>query len=83
MPLAEMALRFVISNPEISCTLTGARSAAELESNVRSVERVPLPRRSARTYQRDSGVGTFFRPVEEPSSLPFGGRERRGPGWAR
>jgi hypothetical protein len=24
-----------------------------------------------------------FRPFEEPFSLPFGGQERRGPGWAR
>ena len=43
MLLPELALRFVISNPDISTVLMGARSVVEVEENVRAVEAGPLP----------------------------------------
>ena len=34
IPIAELGLRFVLSNPDVSCVLTGVKSVAELEQNV-------------------------------------------------
>ena len=81
IPLAELALRFIISNPDISCTLMGARSAQEVEQNVASVERGPL---SDDVLERLDEIAAMvpFRPFEEPFGLPFT-RPRRGPGIAR
>jgi len=82
MPIHELALRFVISNLDISTTLMGARSVAEVEANVRAVEAGPLP---ASVLARIQEIASLvpFRPFEEPFSLPFGRPERNGPGWAR
>jgi aryl-alcohol dehydrogenase-like predicted oxidoreductase len=38
-----LALRFVLSNAEISCTLTGARSPDEVEANVAAAAKGPVP----------------------------------------
>ncbi len=80
IPLPELALRFVISNPDISCTLTGARSVEEVEQNVASVEKGPL---SADVLQRLDEIAAMvpFRPFEEPFGLPFN-RPYHGPGRA-
>ncbi len=80
MPLPELALRFVISNPHITTTLTGARSAREVELNVASVERGPL---DEDVLERLDEIAAMvpFRPFEEPFGLPFG-RQYRGPGIA-
>ena len=80
MPLPELALRFVISNPDTSTVLMGARSVEEVEQNVRSVGKGSLP---------DDVLGEIaaiaamvpFRPFEEPFSLPFN-RPYKGPGHA-
>jgi len=81
MGLPEMGLRFVLSNPAVSCTLMGARSVAEVEANVAAVERGPLPQELlAKLDQLAARVP--FRPCEEPAVLPFG-REYRGPGGVR
>ena len=82
IPLAELGLRFVISNPDISTTLMGARSVAEVEANVRAVEKGPL---AADILARIREIAAMvpFRPFEEPFSMPFGKPERTGPGWAR
>lgn len=82
IPLAELALRFVISNPDISTTLMGARSVAEVEANVAAVEAGPLP---ADVLAEIKAIAAMvpFRPFEEPFGLPFGKPERNGPGWAR
>jgi len=79
--LAEAGLRFVISNPYISCTLMGARSAQEVEQNVAAIEKGPLP---ADVIQRLDAIAAMvpFRPFEEPFGLPFG-RDYWGPGMAR
>jgi aryl-alcohol dehydrogenase-like predicted oxidoreductase len=81
MPIAELALRFVISNPDITCTLMGARSADEVEQNVAAVEKGPLP---ADVLARLDEIAAMvpFRPFEEPFGLPFE-RPYKGPGMAR
>lgn len=81
MSIAELGMRFVISNPDISAVLSGSRSVEEVEANVRAVEKGPLP--SEVLAQLDEIAAMVpFRPFEEPFSLPFG-RPYRGPGWAR
>ncbi len=81
MGIAEMGLRFVLSNPEVSCTLMGARSVAEVEQNIAAVEQGPLP---AELLEKLDQIAARvpFRPFEEPAVLPFG-REYRGPGQVR
>ena len=78
--LPELALRFVLSNPDISCTLTGARSVAEVEMNVAAAERGPLP---DDILARIAEIAAMvpFRPFDEPFVMPFG-RGYRGPGYA-
>ncbi|MFH1084551.1 MAG: aldo/keto reductase [Chloroflexota bacterium] len=80
LPLAELGLRFVISNPHISCTLMGARSEAEVEQNVAAVEKGPLPADVLARLDEIAAV-VPFRPFEEPFGLPFG-RTYWGPGRA-
>ncbi len=80
LPIAEVALRFVLSNPDVSLTLMGARSVEEVEANVKAAEAGPLsPELLARLDEIAAMVP--FRPFKEPFSLPFG-REYRGPGVA-
>lgn len=81
MPIHELALRFVLSNPDISTTLMGARSVAEVEANVAAAEKGPLPSDVLARVQEIAAM-VPFRPFEEPFNLPFG-RERTGPGMAR
>ncbi|HEY3289488.1 MAG TPA: aldo/keto reductase [Anaerolineae bacterium] len=80
IPLAELGLRFVLSNPNVSCTLMGARSKAEVEANVAAVEKGPLAKD---IIDRLNAIAAMvpFRPFEEPFGLPFG-RDYRGPGIA-
>jgi aryl-alcohol dehydrogenase-like predicted oxidoreductase len=78
--LPELAIRFVISNPDISTTLMGARNAQEVEENVSAVAKGPLP---DDVLERIDAIYAMvpFRPFEEPFGLPFG-REYKGPGMA-
>jgi len=80
LPLPELALRFVLSNPDISTTLMGARSVEEVEQNVKSVEKGPLPEDVLARLQEIADMVPFH-PFEEPFGLPFG-RKYRGPGQA-
>jgi aryl-alcohol dehydrogenase-like predicted oxidoreductase len=80
MSLPELALRFVLSNPDISTVLTGARSVAEVEANVRSAEKGPLPQDVLDAIQEIADA-VPFRPFEEPFGLPFA-RPYKGPGHA-
>jgi aryl-alcohol dehydrogenase-like predicted oxidoreductase len=80
MSLPELALRFVLSNSYISTVLTGARSVAEVEANVRSAEKGPLPQDVLDAIQ-DIADMVPFRPFEEPFGLPFT-RAYKGPGHA-
>ena len=79
MPLNELGLRFVISNPDVSCTLMGARSAEEVEQNVRAVEAGPLP---AGVLARLDEIANMlpFRPYCEPAWVPLGIKGYKGPG---
>jgi aryl-alcohol dehydrogenase-like predicted oxidoreductase len=80
IPLPELALRFVLSNPAIHMTLMGARSVAEVEANVRAAAQGPLPADLLRRLDEIAAMVTF-RPFEEPFTLPFE-RPYAGPGRA-
>jgi len=80
MSLPELALRFVISNPDISTVLMGARSVEEVEQNVHSVGKGPLPDDVLAEIAAIAAM-VPFRPFEEPFSLPFN-RPYKGPGHA-
>ncbi len=80
LPLPEVALRMVLSNPDVSTVLMGARSVEEVEQNVRSVEKGPLPPDILSELQKIADM-VPFRPFEEPFGLPFG-RPYKGPGHA-
>ncbi len=69
--LPEIALRFALSNPDISCALMGARSAEEVDLNVAACQRGPLP---GDVLQRIDEIAAQvpFRPFEEPACLPLG-----------
>lgn len=71
MPLPELALRFVLSNPDVHAVLSGVRSAGEVEQNVQAAARGPL---SAGLLDRIREVAAMvlFRPHDEPFALPFG-----------
>lgn len=83
IPLPELALRFVLSNPQVDTVLTGSRSAEEVEKNVRAAEKGRL---SAAVLAEldDIAAMVLFRPFEEPFGAAFRNQERyHGPGWAR
>ena len=82
IPIHELALRFVLSNPDISTTLMGARSVSEVEANVAAAEAGPLPA-DVLAHIQDIAAMVPFRPFEEPFGLPFGRVDRHGPGMAR
>jgi len=70
LPVAEAGMRFVISNPDISCVLTGARSGQEVDLNIAAVEKGPLPEDYLKEIDTIAAM-VPFRPYEEPFSLPF------------
>jgi aryl-alcohol dehydrogenase-like predicted oxidoreductase len=80
LPIAEVALRFVLSDSRVHTTLMGARSPAEVEANVAAAAKGPLPEKVLRRLDEIAAM-VPFRPFEEPFGLPFG-REYRGPGRA-
>lgn len=79
MPLPELAIRFVISNPDVSTVLMGARSPEEVESNVASVAKGAL---SPEILQRldEIAAPVPFRPFAEPFGMQFGNENYFGPG---
>ena len=81
MPVAEMALRFVLSNKDFDTVLMGARSVEEVELNVAAAEKGPLPRDLLAKLD-EIGAMAPFRPCEEPAGCGFGW-DRRGPGGMR
>jgi len=80
LPISEVALRFVLSNPDVAMTLMGARSVEEVEQNVGAVEEGPLP---GDVLGRLDEIAAMVpcRPFEEPFGMPFG-RDYHGPGRA-
>ncbi len=81
LPIAEAGLRFVLSNPDVSCTLMGARSPEEVEQNAAAVKKGPLPPEILARLDEIANM-VPFRPFEEPFGLPFA-RAYKGPGIAR
>ena len=81
LPLAEVALRFTLSHPDITTVLSGARSREEVELNVAAAERGALP---GEVMKRLDEIAAMlpYRPYEEPFGLPIV-HEYRGPGMAR
>lgn len=76
--IVELALRFVISNSDVSTVLMGAKSVFEAESNVETVQKGPLPEDILEEIQRIYKM-VPFRPAEEPRKLPFN-NNYKGPG---
>ena len=70
LTLPEIGLRFVLSNPAIHTVLTGVRSRAELEQNVRAAEAGPLPAGLLAELDEISAM-VPFRPYEEPFGATF------------
>lgn len=79
MSITEMSLRFVLSNPSISCALIGAKSSTQLEASVKGGMKGPLP---GDILSRLDEIAAMvpFRPFEEPMILPFG-KDYAGPGF--
>lgn len=78
--LPELALRFVLSNPDISTVLMGARSVQEVEQNVAAAQKGALEEDVLEQIQEIAEM-VPFRPFEEPFGLPFT-RDYKGPGGA-
>ena len=84
IPLPEMALRFVLSNPRVDSVLMGARSPEEVIQNVASAEKGALPAEILKRLD-EIAARVPYRPFEEPFGLgwilnaPFG---YKGPGGA-
>ncbi|OGV63792.1 MAG: dTDP-4-keto-L-6-deoxy-hexose 2,3-reductase [Lentisphaerae bacterium RIFOXYB12_FULL_65_16] len=82
MSITEMAIRFVISNPAIHTVLMGARSAAEVDSNVAAVARGPLPKDILARLDEIYAM-VPYRPFAEPFGLGWrlgNPSSYRGPG---
>ncbi len=70
IPLPELGLRFVLSNPDVSTVLMGARSVAEVEQNVAAAARGALPPELLHRLDEIAAM-VPFRPFDEPAGLPF------------
>lgn len=70
LSLPELAMRYVVSNPEVSCVLSGCRSREEVEANVSAVAKGPLTSEVMSWCQAIADL-VPFRPYEEPWGLPF------------
>ncbi len=82
IPLPELGLRFVLSNPDISCALMGARSLEEVRQNIAAAEKGPLPPDLLKRLDEIAAL-VPFRPYEEPFGLPFHvTKGYKGPGAA-
>ncbi len=68
LPIPEMALRFVISNPDIHCVLMGARSAEEVQQNYATIEKGPLPKDILRKLDKIAAE-VPYRPMCEPFGI--------------
>lgn len=76
--IAELGLRYILSNPDISAVLMGVKSRIELEQNISSIDAGPLPEDIIKRIKIIAGM-VPFRPYEEPYKLPFN-TNYKGPG---
>ena len=71
-PLAEVALAWTVANPALSCSLVGSRTVAQLEANLRAVERPlandVLARLDAITGPLKQRLGPSFDYYERPEN---------------
>ena len=70
MSLPELAMRFVLSNPDIDTVLGGARTAKEVELNVKSIEAGALDNSVLKDLKKLARM-VPFRPCEEPFIAHF------------
>lgn len=82
LSLPEAGIRMVLSNPNVSILLMGARSVEEVEQNVGSINAGKLPPEILAELKNIADM-VPFRPYEEPFGLPFGRKFHGGPGQAR
>ena len=82
MPIAELSLRFVLSNRDFDTVLMGARSVEEVELNFAAAEAGPLPKDVMKKLE-EIGAMVPFRPCEEPYGNALGWTGRRGPAMLR
>ena len=68
LTLPELALRFVVSNPDVHCVLMGARSVTEVEQNAAAVNDGPLPEELL-TRLNEIAAMVPFRPAAEPFGI--------------
>lgn len=70
MSVAELGLRFALSNPEVHVVLNGAKTEAQMNDSLQAVAKGPLP---ADLLQRVDAIAAMLpcRPFEEPMVLPF------------
>lgn len=80
IPLPELALRFVLSEPRIHTAILGARSLEEVDAGADAAAKGPLPPELLGRL-REIAALVPFRPFEEPFGLPFS-RTYQGPGPA-
>lgn len=79
--LAELALRFVISNYAVHSVLAGAKSAKQVEEGVDYINRGPLPPDVLGRLNEIHAICPA-RPFQEPMILPFRNPAYFGPGMA-
>ena len=82
LSVAELSLRFALSNADVHVVLTGAKTEREIEDSLDAIEKGPLP---ADLIKRLDEIAAMVpgRPFEEPMCLPFGRpNEYFGPGPA-
>lgn len=77
LSIPELSVRWVVSNPDVSTVLMGAANRRQVELNVASVERGPLP---ADVLKRVNEIAAMvpFRPFEEPWTLNFFAYDKGG-----
>ncbi len=80
IPLPELCVRFVLSNPDISCLLIGAKTPAHVEESTAAARRGPLPPDIMGQLDKIAAM-VPYRPFEEPMIMPFG-KPYYGPGIA-
>jgi aryl-alcohol dehydrogenase-like predicted oxidoreductase len=71
LEVAATAVRFVLSNPAVSCVLTGVRTSHEVEANVAAASRGPLSPDVLAGLEAIA-ARVPFRPFDEPACLPVG-----------
>jgi len=84
IPLPELALRFVLSHPDIHCVVMGAKSAGEVTRNVAAFDKGPLPSEVLKRLDEIAAL-VPFRPFNEPFGIGWklaDPASHKGPGEA-